>query len=312
MASPVTDHGFAVGEALPADAQSDLERGRRALEAIVELQSPEQVAAYIRQRDDEQIMQQMLGEASTAWFYEFKIQGKPVRGVSVVGAEQFARLRAEQGFPIRFPIHNLTAREVERHGEPGIEVIAIARDYRSGAEGIGMAWYPWYPPRKDNKAVLDDKADRKALAVAKRNAILDLVPEHMVRELLERGVAAISRNGERQREDVTRARAERERTAVPAPRTSAVEMQDPYATPHGATESQRRVLHELAQSPVMGERNRTTLAEACEQADLTLERAADLIARAHAFIARRSGPARAGELELDDPDASRDAVAGGQ
>lgn len=194
------DQEYLVGEEIPATAALV----RRA-PTVVELASPEEVAAAIRQRDDQQILAQILGEAITEWFYEFRVQGKLVEGVSVTGAAEFARIRAEQGFPIRFPPGAIAVEELHQNGEPGIRVTVVARCARTGAEGVGMAFYPWYTTNRDGNRRLDDKADRKALSVAKRNAILDLIPEAQVRALLKARKELVERNEARIRTEIQQA-----------------------------------------------------------------------------------------------------------
>lgn len=168
---------------------------------IPQLDTPQQIQAYARAFDDNAFLAQIVGEAMDKWFYEFTIAGKKVEGVSVVGAEEFARLRAEQGFPIRFPPGSIRAEDVMQNGELGIRVTVVARDARLGADGLGMAFYPYMVERKKGDDVIrvpDNMPDRKCLSVAKRNAILDLIPAATVIAVLRQRQAILSANKNRE------------------------------------------------------------------------------------------------------------------
>ena len=255
--------GFEITDEVPHD--TDLVRGRAAIESIIDL-TPAQVAAYMRERDDAQLMKQLTGEASNEWFYSFRIQGSLVEGVSIIGAMEFARLRAEQGFPIRFPIHNIEAREVERNGERGVECIAIARDHRTGAEGVGLAFYPYALRKRDGSSVEDRFADRKALSVAKRNAILDLVPEAMVRQMLKSWKTK-ARNG-----------------SAPEARDT---LRDDRPVAKAASDAQRAELASLAKDGAFKKESADILAAAAERDSLTAEEAATLVHEAQAVVEKR-------------------------
>jgi hypothetical protein len=157
---------------------------RRGAAPDTSLASPVEVQALMAQADNDHLTRLLMGEVISEWFYSFKVAGKTVEGLSVNGAMEFARLRAESGYPIRFPLQNIAVQEITQNGERGIRATIIARCQRSGAEGIGMAFYPFWMKIRSGD-VADDKADRKALSVAKRNAILDLIPEAQIRVLLK-------------------------------------------------------------------------------------------------------------------------------
>lgn len=200
----------------------------------MELASPAEIAAAIAQRDDDQILATMAGEVITEFFYEFKIANKLVEGISVTGANEFARIRADAGFPIRFPSGSIQAEEVTQNAVRGIRVIVTARDCRSGADGIGLCFQPWLVERKikdkqgrvtGTEMVENNHADRKALSIAKRNAILTLLPEAQILVILR----------ERKKLIATNEREQRTALAPPPPTTRAVppvvqqQQGDPYA-----------------------------------------------------------------------------------
>lgn len=165
--------------------------------------APSEVAALVQQFDDEAFLTSVAGEAMEKWFYEFKIQGKQIEGVSAVGADEFARLRAAQGFPIEHVRFETT--EKTRNGALGLEVFVVLRDVRTRAESIGMAWYPYLVERERNgqrEMVADNFPDRKALAVAVRNAILGLIPQPLIVAVLRARKAFLKTNEARYNSEV--------------------------------------------------------------------------------------------------------------
>jgi hypothetical protein len=194
------------------------------------LSSPSEIAAIIAERDEDQILRTMAGEVVTEFYYEFEIDGKPIVGISATGAEEFARIRADAGFPIRFPPGSITMDEVTQNDVRGIRVIAVARDCRSGGDGIGMVFEPWMVERKVRergkvvgvKMVKNDMADRKAFSKARRNAILSLLPEQQILVLLRERKKLIAVNEREQRGALS--------AASPARATPALaRSDDPYA-----------------------------------------------------------------------------------
>src|SRR5688572_23935210 len=167
------------------------------------LPAPSEVAALVQQFDDEAFIMSVAGEAMEKWFYEFKIQGKQIEGVSAVGADEFARLRAAQGFPIEHVRFETV--EKTRNGALGLEVFVVLRDVRTRAESIGMAWYPYMVERERNgqrEMVADNFPDRKALAVAVRNAILGLIPQPLIVAVLRARKAFLKTNEARYNSEV--------------------------------------------------------------------------------------------------------------
>lgn len=164
----------------------------------VEVATIEDARAAIAARNETEIMRAAEGEMISEWIYEFKVAGKVVTGLGATGAMEVARIRAEQGFPIQF--REVETFETIQNGERGIRCIVRTRELRTGGEGLGMAFYPYYEKRKDGPDVADRYADRKALSVAKRNAILDLIPEVQVLALLKHRQSLIAKNEKRANE----------------------------------------------------------------------------------------------------------------
>ena len=167
----------------------------------VELQSPGDIQRAMQQFDGEQFLAEIMGEALEKWFYSFRVSGKEVEGVSAAGAHEFARLRADQGFPIRFPLDGVRLEETSENGESGVRATIVARDHRSGMEAIGMAFYPYYTERRDGTREFDRMASRKAMSVAERNGILRLIPEKTVISALKVRAQIVAANESRRQEE---------------------------------------------------------------------------------------------------------------
>ncbi len=163
----------------------------------VALQDPADIARAMSQFDEDVFLAELMGEAIQAWFYDFKVAGKKVEGVSAQGAHEFARIRAGQGYAIRFPADQVQIEEVTELGERGIRAVVIARDARTGQEGIGMAFYPHYAARQNGDKEFDRFAGRKALSVAERNAILRLIPEATILGVLKERDKVVGENARR-------------------------------------------------------------------------------------------------------------------
>jgi BarA-like signal transduction histidine kinase len=176
-----------------------------------------EITALIRERDDEAMLAAFMGEVTGNWFYEFEVAGKKIEGVGVIGADEFARIQAERGCPIGIPPYGVDIREATQNDERGIRATVIMRDQRTKRESVGVAFYPYYLKKRDGSKVFDDKADRKALSVAKRNAILDLIPQAEILAVLHERKRLIALNQERINKQVAATRDEV--LALPAPRT---------------------------------------------------------------------------------------------
>ena len=162
---------YEVSDELPVTGTSVMVRSPAA--------SIEEARAAMALRDDDQILAACHGALIKEWMYSFAIGGKQVDGISVTGAAEIARIRAEAGFPIRFPV--VFPNEVRRNDRLGLEVQVTARDVRTGAESIALVFEPYF----DEKGRPNTFVERKALSKAKRNAILDLVPEQQCLQLLK-------------------------------------------------------------------------------------------------------------------------------
>lgn len=189
-----------------------------------------EVPSLIRERDDELMLAAFMGEVVDTWFYEFEIAGKKVEGVGVIGADEFARIQAERGCPITVVPYGISIVEVARNDERGVQATVVMRDARTRRESVGVAFYPYWLKKKNGEKVYDDKADRKALSVAKRNAILDLIPQEEILAVLKARKQLIAQNK-------VRLEGVRQRAIAAAPAVTAVydaqaeRQRDPYTDP---------------------------------------------------------------------------------
>lgn len=213
------------------------------------LESVDDVRAAMARLDDEEITQACLGVVTKTWLYEFPIKSKggasqTVTGISAAGAIQIARIRAAAGFPLKFPT-DPRGEEIVQNGVLGIRVIVTMRDARSGAEAVGMVFEPYLITERDGRERPNDFADRKALAKARRNAILDLIPEEQALELLKAAKAsAAGKPAPRQQAAVASPQRTEARRVTPAENAAP---RDPYQ--NGATEEQISRLLDLVGAP---------------------------------------------------------------
>lgn len=154
--------------------------------------SIDEIIATMQRKDENQILAAAQGAFSEEWIYEFKVQGKTVKGISVTGAQELARIRAEQGFPIRMLLQELDHKVI--NGVEGIRCVMLARDARSHAEFYATSFYPYRKKDKDGNWYEDNFPDRKALAVAQRNAVLGIVPAELAARLLEDKARLVAEN----------------------------------------------------------------------------------------------------------------------
>jgi hypothetical protein len=190
----------------------------------------------LRDRLQQELIDFALHEMTSEWFYDLELNGAEIEGIGVQGAMELASFRAEQGYAIRFA-NGVELIEVERHGQLGVQATVVAREAKTQREGLGVAFIPYFEDalgaEDHEKRPVDTRVDRKALSIAKRNAILDLIPDHVVQRIMAARSTAVPRNDERK---ANQRIAVRNRTAVPV-RTVTEQMRKdledagPYDTP---------------------------------------------------------------------------------
>lgn len=187
-------------------------------------------------RDEDAILRAMLAEVTPDWFYEFEDENKKKAwGFGKTGVMEYARIRGELGFPIRFNPSGISVSECMRDRDRGIQATVVVRDVVSGSEGIGHAFYPHYTGDR-NDPERQARNDRAALSVAKRNAILDLIPEYHVHALLKARTTVAKENWRRFETDRRAAQAEQMKSAARIPRLTpegaaalVAQASDPYS-----------------------------------------------------------------------------------
>ena len=155
-----------------------------------------------RDREWQELLTFAEREMSSNWFYDLELNGAEIEGIGIEGALELAAFRAEQGFPIHF-YNGIELLEVERNGKRGVQATVVAREGRSMREGLGVAFYPYERTIQvlgADKTEVDPRADRAALSIAKRNAILDLIPAHIGQAILDMRSHAIPANDKRRAE----------------------------------------------------------------------------------------------------------------
>jgi hypothetical protein len=190
----------------------------------------EEARAAMAALDEDQILESCRGAVIREWQYSFRVGGQEISGISVTGAMELARIRAEAGRPIRWT--NVLADPCEQNGRKGLRVTVHARDQRSGAETVAMVFEPW----EDEKGRPIPFVERRALSKCKRNCVLDLIPETQILELLKaaKDFAAGKVPRKPQMRQPATQPAETPATAVPVTSGYAGEAED--ATPEQMTE----------------------------------------------------------------------------
>lgn len=202
-------------------------------------------------REETELLEFALSEATSEWFYDLELNGAEIEGVGIQGAMEFASFRAQQGHPIRL-LNGIELLEVSRNATLGVQATVVAREARTSREGVGVAFFPYFTDVAVDgvtKRVEETRADRKALSIAKRNAILDLIPDEVIRILLAERERIVPLNEARKNAEVIAAR---HREAAPVRRVTEEQLReenaDPYLSPSplGSGSTMRAKLRESA------------------------------------------------------------------
>lgn len=242
----------------------------------------------MKQREMEELLMFALREMTSEWFYDLELNGADIEGIGIQGALELAAFRAEQGYAIRL----LTVEVIDttRKGAPGAQATVVAREARTSREGVGIAFFPYQLDALEvgSTPEMDPRADRKALSIAKRNAILDLIPDNVKQTILAERVRAVPLNEARKANAFIAAR---NRAAVPvrtltpeqlrkdaevSPYDEPSQLQSTARTPAPASTRQIVRLLQLAQSPSVSPEIRATIKEKLDT-DLSFALAAEWI-----------------------------------
>lgn len=129
--------------------------------------------------------------------YEFKVGGTTVSGITVKGAKALASKRG--GFDVLAPIVTKETMMIEdRNGDyidiPAYRATVRVHDKQTDTTFVGTVVEPALMVTRDGRQRLDNMADRKAIAKATRNAILDHFTA--VTDVIEDFVATARKNNE--------------------------------------------------------------------------------------------------------------------
>lgn len=192
-------------------------------------------AGIRKAREEQELLEFALREATSEWFYDLELNGAEIKGVGIQGAMELASFRAQQGYPIRL-LNGIELLEVSRNATLGVQATVVAREARTSREGVGVAFFPYFTDVDvgggETKRVEETRADRKALSIAKRNAVLDLIPDEVIRILLVERERIVPLNEARKNAEVSAAR---HRDSAPIRRATPEQLReedpDPYTSP---------------------------------------------------------------------------------
>jgi hypothetical protein len=145
---------------------------------IVALQNEQQLYVMVEQRDEEQVMRELLGEVLRQYIYRFEVGGRVVTNISYAGVKEAARRRGN--------IH-VTRVEVDETKD-GRAVIAKAEvyDLQNNFKIWGVAVQPKMMRLRDGSEVEDQFCVQKAVSKAIRNGLRACIPEKLIAELVSK------------------------------------------------------------------------------------------------------------------------------
>lgn len=148
------------------EERNDKTRGNETADAVVVIESPDQ----IDQRDDQEIVQMMTGQAIDAYVYSFRQGGRTVEGLTLAGVNEAANRRG--GIQVE-------EAEYEDREHSWIAVVK-ATDTLTGNSRYGACEQPKKQSGRD-----DPYAFTKAVHKAQRNAVKQLLPTPVIQEVID-------------------------------------------------------------------------------------------------------------------------------
>lgn len=138
-------------------------------------EEPGKVFQLMERRDEQQIVDTLMGRYIDEFVYEFREGDRKVVGLSWLGIQEASR---EYG--------GIKCRLMEKkEADEYIEVVIEATDTRTNASRIGVKRQP--KKMSTRKGVIEDKfAMEKAVAKAQRNAIRPLLPQTLMKMWIEK------------------------------------------------------------------------------------------------------------------------------
>lgn len=140
--------------------------------------------------DDLAIEQSVLGKMVESCVYEFPQDGKPVRGLTVQGVKEAARIintNPKSGMRIGMTDRLWIKHDTEINGQKGVQVEVQAVDHVSGMSNWGVKFEPYKKFSKKTRQYYDDTfVVEKAVSKAQRNAIAGLIPLQLKTRIIQK------------------------------------------------------------------------------------------------------------------------------
>lgn len=166
---------------------------------LIEVKSPVKkdsaffVAAELA--DDKLIGQELLGQETKTLVYEYENEeGNFVHGLSYAGVREAVRIinrDKKSGHKIQISDRPpIIERQLQMNGQEGVEVQVYAQDIQAGGGSWGIKFEWWHRPTKDGNGGTEYNqfALETALSKAQRNAMFNLLPAHLIEDVIAKFV----------------------------------------------------------------------------------------------------------------------------
>ncbi|MBW2674016.1 MAG: hypothetical protein JRD89_11470 [Deltaproteobacteria bacterium] len=162
----------------------------------------QELILMVEQRDEQQIMQEILGDVLRQYVYRFEVGGRVVTNVSYAGIKEAARRRGN--------VH-VTKVEVEETKD-GQAVIGKAEvyDLQNNFKTWGVAVQRKRMRLRDGREVEDDFCVQKAVSKAIRNGLRACVPEKLIAERVTSSTFRDNEGNDKRRSSKDRHQTERQ------------------------------------------------------------------------------------------------------
>lgn len=143
--------------------------------------------------DDKLIGQELLGESLETLVYEIiNDRGESEYSLSYPGVREAVRVinrDKKSGHMIQVSDRPPIVNRVSVDGQDGIEIMIYAQDIESGSGSWGMKFEPWNKITEDGKIKKNRFAMETAISKAQRNAMLNLLPAHLIQEMINKFIS---------------------------------------------------------------------------------------------------------------------------
>lgn len=148
--------------------------------------TPASIWEAVDRAEMELVMAEIAGQMIETMAYEFVVDGKTVRGLSIHGANEAAReFSVRKMGRITLPHPPIYRRTLDGAGEEVYECDVLAVDPLNGNEAWGTGDARIWAPKKNGGVYFDKFARRKALSIAQRNAKLGILPEELKQRMVQ-------------------------------------------------------------------------------------------------------------------------------